>query len=198
MVKQKQQEIKDYLKERQSEIESGELVVFIEDECHLLWGDVCGYVWGRTNEKVEVPITNEKKRQTYYGAVDYQTKEFYLQANDAGNGSNTINFIESLRTQKSEAKQFLFIWDGASYHTSSEMQKYLKSVNNGLEENDWAIRCIFFAPHEHNPVEDIWLKGKNFLRQHFFENKTFSKVKECFFDFLNEQTFDFPKLSLYG
>jgi putative transposase len=26
------------------EIESGELVVFFQDECHLLWGDLCGYI----------------------------------------------------------------------------------------------------------------------------------------------------------
>lgn len=47
--------------------------VFLIDECHLLWGDICGYVWGRTDERVEVPMTNERYKQTYFGALDYQT-----------------------------------------------------------------------------------------------------------------------------
>jgi hypothetical protein len=45
----------------------GELVVFFQDECHLLWGDLCGYVWGKTSERIEVPMTNERQKQTYYG-----------------------------------------------------------------------------------------------------------------------------------
>lgn len=53
------------------EICRGELVVFFEDECHLLWGDLCGYVWGKTSERVEIPMTNERSKQTYYGAVDF-------------------------------------------------------------------------------------------------------------------------------
>ena len=30
-------------------IERGELIVLVEDECHLVWGDVCGMVWGKRN-----------------------------------------------------------------------------------------------------------------------------------------------------
>jgi hypothetical protein len=53
------------------------------DECHLLWGDLCGYVWaaaflklppetclGKTNERIEVDMTNYPNKQTYFGAVD--------------------------------------------------------------------------------------------------------------------------------
>ena len=200
LVLQKQEGIKNTLEDYHDAIESGEVVAFMMDECHLLWGDVCGYVWGRTNEKIQVPVKNEKERQTYYGAVDYYTKEFYMQPKDSGNSSNTISFIEHLRTQKPDAKQFLLIWDGASYHKSHEIQKYLQEQNRNLTKEDWTIRCILFAPNapEQNPVEDIWLTGKNFLRKHFFENKTFAQVKQCFFNFLDGQVFVFPKLSLYG
>jgi putative transposase len=71
LVLQKQEGIKNTLEDYHDAIESGEVVAFMMDECHLLWGDVCGYVWGRTNEKIQVPVKNEKERQTYYGAVDY-------------------------------------------------------------------------------------------------------------------------------
>jgi len=51
-------------------------VVFFVDECHLLWGDLCGYVWGKTDERIEVPIINERSKQTYYGAVNQHSAMF--------------------------------------------------------------------------------------------------------------------------
>ena len=51
--------------QHQSEIERGAIVVLFEDECHLLWGDVCGLAWGKRNQPLEVPITHQKQRQTY-------------------------------------------------------------------------------------------------------------------------------------
>ena len=83
LVKKKQQEIRDFLKQNQAEIESGELSVFFLDECHLVWGDVCGYVWGKSNERIEIPIQNEKERTTYFGAVDYLTKELKIRMEGA-------------------------------------------------------------------------------------------------------------------
>jgi putative transposase len=46
-VDTKKKEICELLETRRAEIEAGELVIFMVDECHLLWGDICGYVWGK-------------------------------------------------------------------------------------------------------------------------------------------------------
>lgn len=61
------------------------------------------------------------------------------------------------------------------------------------------VTCLVFAPHapDQNPVEDVWLRGKNFLRRHFYENKTFNQVRDCFVQFLNKQVFDFKKIEWY-
>ena len=83
--------------DNQSEIQSGRLVVFFVDECHLLWGDVCGYVWGKTDIRIEIPIKNEKDRQTYEGALNYQTKEFIVCEYAAGNGESTVEFMKDLQ-----------------------------------------------------------------------------------------------------
>jgi len=48
LVAKKKLEITAWLTAHEREIVSGELVVFFEDECHLLWGDICGYIWGNT------------------------------------------------------------------------------------------------------------------------------------------------------
>jgi hypothetical protein len=60
------------------------------DECHRPRGDVCGYVWGKTNTRVEVPMTNQRERQTYFGALNYQTKQFFVREYGAGNSANTV------------------------------------------------------------------------------------------------------------
>ena len=67
----------------------------------MLGGDVCGYVWGETNAGIEVPIKNEKDRQTYFGALNYQTKEFIIEAYPAGNGESTVKFVKNLQSRYS-------------------------------------------------------------------------------------------------
>jgi len=197
-VADKREEIKKLLKERSQEIKDGKLVVLMEDESHLIWGDTLGLIWGKTNEKVEVPMTNFRERQTYFGAVNIMSKQFHIEAYSSGNGANTVDFVKKLQTIYQGSK-LLLIWDGASYHKYSDMRAYLGLVNNGLEEKDWTVTCKLFAPNapEQNPVEDIWLKGKNWIRKHFAENKTFTQVKQSFFQFLNNKIFDFHKFEWY-
>jgi putative transposase len=186
----KREEIKKKLKDCEAEIKSGELYVFAEDECHLLWGDTLGYVWGRRNNRIEIPILNEKERQTYYGAVDLYRKDFHVRCYDQGNSHNTVLFVKYLQRQ-CKGKKLLLIWDKASYHRYSEMRSYLEEVNEGLEEKDWKITCLLFesAAPEQNPVEDIWLKGKNFLRRQFYQNKTFAPGKKQLFQFFEPAVF---------
>jgi transposase len=198
LVKKKRAEIVEFLAQNQREIELGHLVVFFVDECHLLWGDVCGYVWGQTNSRIEVPIQNEKERQTYFGGLNYQTKEFIIREYSAGNSENTVAFIKDLQSQ-CPGQRIAVIWDGASYHKSEEMKTFLDSVNHGYESSQWGITCILFAPNapQQNPVEDVWLQAKNFLRKFWHLCRTFPVVKWLFKFFTNHQQFDFPKLKQY-
>ena len=65
MVEDKKKEINQYLETWQSDIKQGKLSVFMLDECHLLWGDLCGYVGGKIDRKIEVEMTDRKQRQIY-------------------------------------------------------------------------------------------------------------------------------------
>lgn len=159
---------------------------------------MCGYVWGKSNLRVEVPIKNEKDRQTYYGALDAHTQEFIVQEYSAGNGENTVAFVQHLQKQRS-GQRILLIWDGASYHKSQEMKEFLVDVNAGKDAMQWQVRCILFAPNapEQNPVEDVWLQAKNFIRKYWLLCKSFSVVKWLFKFFTDHQRFNFPKLEQY-
>jgi transposase len=96
-------------------------------------------------------------------------------------------------------KKLILLWDGASYHGSEAVQTYLNKVNPGLDEKEWKVTCVLLAPNapDQNSVEEVWLQGKNFLRRHFYENKTFQQVKQSFFNFLNKRVFNFKKSSWY-
>lgn len=87
------------------------------DECHLLWGDLSGYVWGKSDQAIAVPVVNERQKQTYYGAIDYLNREILLKAYDAGHSENTVSYLQSLQ-EHSPNQRLLILWDGASYHRS--------------------------------------------------------------------------------
>ena len=197
LVKKKREEILEFLSQKSPEIQAGSLIVFFVDECHLLGNDVCGYVWGKTDIRVEIPIKNIKDRQTYFGALNYQTKEFFIRDYPGGNTDSTIDFVKYLRLQY-PGQRITLIWDGASCHKSDEFKAFLTTVND-CEPEQWQITCILFAPNapEQNPVEDIWLQTKNFVRKYWHLCKSFSVIKWLFKFFTNHQKFDFPKLRHY-
>jgi transposase len=172
--------------------------VLVEDECHLVWGDVCGMVWGKRNTLIEVPMTNERQRQTYYGAINLLTREVHLKEGVTGDGTTTVAYIQWCQSLY-PGKRLLFLWDGASYHRSAELQTFLGRENAGLREEHWKVTCLLFAPNapEQNPTEDLWLKGKTYLRKHFSVNKTFAHVKQCFSVFLRTLSFDSVKFDWY-
>ncbi len=125
-------------------------------------------------------------------------QEFLGTPYERGNGENTVAFIKDLQALHPD-KKLLLLWDRARYHCGKEIQAYLNTVNQGLEERDWIVTCLVFAPNapDQNPVEDSWLQGKNFLRRHFYENKTFQQVKQSFLNFLTKRVFNFEKTKWY-
>lgn len=146
LVQEKKEEIEKKLGSWKEEIEAGKLMVFLIDECHLLWGDILGYVWGRTDRRIEIPLKNQKERQTYYGALDYQTQEFIIKGYSAGNTENTVDFLQYLQ-QQNLRKRLAIVWDNATYDCSQNFRDYLTEVNQNLTEEEWRITCLNFAPN---------------------------------------------------
>ena len=84
------------------------------------------------------------------------------------------------------------LWEGARDHRGEAVHDDLNEVNQNLEEENWKVTCLLFAPKapDQNPVEEVGLRGKDFLRTHFYENKTLNQVKCRFFNFLNNNSSD--------
>ena len=48
--------IHDWLNQHIEQIKAGKIKVFVEDECHLKGGDICGYGWGNRQSRLETPV----------------------------------------------------------------------------------------------------------------------------------------------
>lgn len=168
------------------------------DECFLLWGDLCGYAWGKRNERVEVPVGNLKARQTFYGGIDAQTGEMHVATYPKAESAATTDFLTELMLRYPQAKLTIG-WDNAKWHHGEEVMRFLETVNTGLSPEDWRITLINFAPHdpEQNPIEEVWRQGKTDLRAQRLAASHFSEVTAAFEATLERQIFDFPKLKMY-
>lgn len=173
------------------------MVLYI-DQCHLLWDDARGYVWGPRAQRIEIPMINFRERQTYYGAIEPLSGDVIVVPTETANGYWTTIFVEYLR-QHYSGKRLILLWDGASYHRGVEMQEYLEAINLNQSRDEWSLTCVVFAPNapEQNPIEDVWLKAKQYLRKHWHECPTFQSVMRVFEEALNTLSFRFEKLRMY-
>jgi transposase len=177
---------------------SKETVVVFVDECHLLWGDTLGYVWGPKGERVEVPMLNERSRQTYYGAVNLISGSPLIIPAEAGNGEHSLIFLKKLRCNF-QGRRLFILWDRASYDRADGVKDYLKELNEDRPEQEGLIHLEYFAPNapEQNPMEDVWLAAKTWIRKHFFLFETFEQVKHQFVTFIHDYTLKTVKFDWY-
>jgi len=182
------------------EIANGQVRGMFLDECHLLWGDISGYGWSRRNQRVDVEIKSTRERQTYYGALDYLTKSFVVHDYSAGNEDNTVALLKHLQSLSEDSTRLVIIWDGATYHRWARVQEFLSQVNGTLPPEQCQLTCIRLAPNapEQNPVEDVWLQAKQFVRTFARLCRRFKAVKLLFKLFPPCQTFAFAKAFMYG
>lgn len=195
----KHAELTAYVADHRDELARGERVLLFVDECFLHWGDVCGYGWGKRNERLTLDVVNPKERQTFYGAVDAATGAMHLMPYPNVQTDNTTDFLIELRSRYPTAK-LTICWDNASWHQGPLMEAFLQRVNGGRDPDNWPITCINFAPHDptQNPIEEVWRQGKTAIQQRRLVAKRFHEVITAFEDVLERTTFDFPHLQRYG
>jgi transposase len=132
------------------------------------------------------PIIEAKRKgesQNFYGALNMRSGKCTARATDKQNGETSVKFLKKLATIYQNKKIFL-IWDGAGWHKSREIRKFLKtSIGRQFD-------LFNFPPYtpEFNPQEHVWRN----LRQHVTHNrmeKDFSVlIKDCL-KYLNRHNF---------
>jgi len=198
VVKERNQEIQSILEKLMPKIKSGDIAVYALDEVHLLEGELIGHWWADSQERLKIPIINEKNRQTYYGALNLINQELIMRAYQAGNSDSTVNFIQQL-IQLNRERQIIIFWDGAAYHRSELMRELLKIINQGLPPEEWKVTCHLFAPYapEENPIEAVWLSLKSLLRRCYRFCKNFTIMKRLFKCLVDFKLFISPDIKKY-
>jgi len=198
-VEAKRQELESFVTRNWRAIESERMVVFFVDECHLHWGNAAGYIWGPKKERAQVVVPNEQRKQTYFGALNAKSGRMTVQSHPTGNSERTIAFLETLRAQH-PGQQIVVIWDGAPYHRSWQAKQYLDSVNGNLPPEEWKFICFRLAPNapEQNPIEKVWLRGKETMRKLAGLCPSFERVKALFRLLIEHDIFKFSMLRQYG
>jgi transposase len=160
--------------------------------------DLVGEAWGKSKERVKIPINNYQDRQTYYGALNLLEPDLILEKYSTGNRVNTVKFVKGLQS-KNNKKRLLIFWDGVRHHTGKEMKKFLEEQNEGLAKSEWKITCELFAPYasEENPVEAIWFQLKSWLRRFYRFGKNFKIINLLFQLFAKYNLFNFPNLKKF-
>lgn len=168
------------------------------DECHLAWGDALGYAWGPRDERVETPIGNDRKRQTYFGAVNLLTGRPFVMPAEAGNGDQSVSFLKRLRSTY-QGRRLFILRDRAPYRRADVVKARLKDLNGACAEHDRLIHLEYFAPNapEQNPIEDLWFAAKTWLRRHFFQFDAFAQITQRFVTFIHNFTLRTVKFTWY-
>lgn len=195
----KHAEVSAYVAAHRDELEQRTRVLLFVDECFLHWGDVCGYGWGKRNERLTLAVGNPKARQTFYGALDALTGEMHLMPYPNAQTDNTTDFLVELQSRYPNAK-LTICWDNARWHQGDEMEAFLAEVNGGFAPTAWPITCINFAPHDptQNPIEEVWHQGKGAIQKLRLVAQKFQEVIDAFEHVLERTIFDFPNRQRYG
>lgn len=146
-----------------------------------------------------VCIENQRQRQTYYGALDVVKGTFLMQSYPKANAQHTVDFIRYIQRRR-PGQRLLIFWDGASYHYQQAMRDFLETIQANRPPDEWKVCCMRLAPYtpQENPVEDIWLKGKTFVRTHAWWTTRFEQIKDLFVEGIRQKKYvQFPKLQQY-
>lgn len=111
--------------------------------------------------------------------------------------TSVINFLKYLLKRNPRRKITIF-WDGASSHRSHLVKEFLHKVNKGKKGLAARLLLVRLAPNapEENPIEDVWLQGKNHIRREVdFTN--FGDVQDSFEKSIKSKKFKFDKIKKY-
>ena len=112
-------------------------------------------------------MTNERERQTYYGAMNLLTKTVHLQERPVGDGASTVAYLAVVSNALSRQAVTRAVGWGELSSGASTMQTFLAQENAGLAEAEWKVTCLLFAPNapEQNPIGRLVVQREDLSAQ---------------------------------
>ena len=139
------------------------LVTF--DEAGFRLVPVYKRVWFFRGEKPRGVFFWSNKKLEIFGAL-IEGKKFYYEWYDSLNTLTYLAFLTGLMEQLSKRKNYVFLFDNASYHKTSNIRNFLAKFDNVVVE--------FFPPYspELNATETCW----KIIRQNVTNSTYFQTV----------------------
>lgn len=147
-IKEIRKEIKPLLKDQS-------WIVFVSDECRIIWEAVIRRLWLPKGQKSIIKVERKRKAQSFIGFLNLKTGEELLYRLSWQKQDTIIPVLEEL-THKYPEKQICIIWDNARFHNGKKIKKKLSTTLKAVH----LINLPAYAP-DHNPQEHVWKYGKD-------------------------------------
>ncbi|BAZ02724.1 transposase [Tolypothrix tenuis PCC 7101] len=129
-------------------LQNGQMLIYI-DEAHIHLDTDEGYGWSIKGERFWVSSSSPgRTKVSFYGVYIYNLGEVRIFPYDTANGLNTIDVLNTLKTEFPFHPMTL-IWDGAPYHRS-------QSVKDAAATLDIKIEPLPAYSPDFMPVEHLW------------------------------------------
>jgi transposase len=131
----------------------GALLLFGDEASFAQWGSL-GYSWAAVGRQPTVLTTGRRKGYKVWGLVEWTSgRLFWCGQEDRLTSAGYCAFLEQVLTQTD--KPIVLVQDGARYHTSQEVQRWL-----GVQAGRLQVYQLPSYSPDYNPIEHLWREVK--------------------------------------
>lgn len=122
------------------------------DESVFVYDSIVRKVWALKGSRPRVITTGSHKKIFEFGSVCLDGSTLFR----SYESMNSSVFISYLNTLKRKYRKFVLFYDGAPWHTSQDVERYLRRHKRTIIP----VRFPTCSP-ELNPAEECWDQGKD-------------------------------------
>ena len=155
------------------------------DESVFIYDSVARKVWAKKGSKPRIVTTGSHKKIFEFGSVAMDRSTLFRSTLFRSyDRMDSKIFISYLNTLKREYGKFVLFYDGAPWHTSGDVEKF-------LERNRKAIMPVRFprCSPELNPAEECWNQAKGDLLGSTVP-ESFGRMKEVVSQYFRRKKFN--------
>lgn len=156
-------------------------VVLVADEALLKFQATLAAVWSQRGEQPKVYVIGERKKKSFYGALNVRSGKHYVHMCDKQNQKETVKFLKQI-IRKIPGKKILLLWDNAPWHRGEIIRSYLHSIKR-LE----LMTFPAYSP-ELNPEERVWKQARKDV-SHNHNDNNFERLSRKFRSYLQRTVF---------
>ena len=182
-----QQAFIEYFNQLKKSMSSNDKIYFL-DGVHPQFNTEAGYGWIRKGQEKELKSNTGRQRVNLNGALDPNTLEVIIRADDSLNAQSTIELLKMIEKQNPDSNKIALFIDNAPYYYNGDVVEY---INNSRQ-----LEFVYLPPYSPNLnlIERLWL----FMKRKVIYNKyheTFQDFKATLGNFFQTLPNYFDELS---